>query len=136
MKQINLNLKWIPDFYFILVSILWYYLSVQSSETDSSRFVNFPAVIMIVVFHIQLFLNDQVLGKILAGISVFATLYIMYILATEIYDMHLTGESDYLYILKAGNLILVNFIMAYLMYSKYNFQEQLNPGFNQLGRND
>lgn len=136
MKQINLNLKWIPDFYFILVSILWYYLSVQSSDTDSSRFVNFPAIIMIVVFHIQLFLNDQILGKILAGITVFATLCIIYILATEIYDMHLTGVNDYLYILKAGNLILVNFIMSYLMYSKYNFQEQMNPGFNQLGRND
>lgn len=128
MKNIYFNLKWIPEFYFILVAILWYYISVHSQDNVSEHFVNFPAIIMIVVFHIQLFLNDQVVGKVLALITSIATLYLVFLLGNDIYGFLLAGENDYLHILKLGNLILLNFIMAYSMYIKYNgvAVEQLN----------
>lgn len=117
MKNLLSNLKWIPEFYFILVSLLWFYVSVNSQPSNYQGIVNFPAVILIVIFHIQLFLNDSSFGKVLSGIIVLATIYLIISFAGRFFNV-----SDYdskIFTLKLGNLILLNFIMAFLMYKKY-----------------
>lgn len=113
MKQFFLNLKWLPEFYFIMVSILWFYLSVNIQHSNS---VNFPAVILIVLFHMQLFLDDQKFGKILAVIVVLASLILMYILSRRILNTMQFDQNS----LGLGNLIILNFIMALIMYRKNN----------------
>jgi len=115
MKQFYLNLKWLPEFYFIMVSILWFYLSVNIHHSNN---VNFPAVILIVLFHMQLFMNDQKFGKILAGIVALGTLALIYVLSQRV-SMNFDQDSQ-IFALELGNLILVNLIMAFLMYRKHN----------------
>ena len=79
--------------------------------------INFPAVILIVIFHIQLFLNDSSFGKVLSGIIVLATIYLIVSYASRFFNV--TDFNSQMFALKLGNLILLNFIMAYLMYRKY-----------------
>jgi hypothetical protein len=115
MKQFFLNLKWLPEFYFIMVSIFWFYLSVNIEHSNS---VNFPAVILIVLFHMQLFMNDQKFGKILAGIVAIGTCVLFYILSQRIINSIKFDQDSQIFTLEIGNLIIVNFIMAFLMYRK------------------
>jgi len=117
MKQFFLNLKWLPEFYFIMVSILWFYLSVNIQHSNN---VNFPAVILIVLFHMQLFMNDQKFGKILAGIVAIGTFVLLYILSQRILNSMQFDQDSQIFTLEIGNLIIVNFIMAFLMYRKNN----------------
>lgn len=117
MKQFFLNLKWLPEFYFIMVSILWFYLSVNIQHSNN---VNFPAVILIVLFHMQLFMNDQKFGKVLAGIVAIGTFVLLYVLSQRLFSsMHFDQDSQ-IFTLEIGNLIIINFIMAFLMYRKNN----------------
>ncbi|MEZ4805167.1 MAG: hypothetical protein R2852_06720 [Bacteroidia bacterium] len=120
MKQFSLNFKWIPEFYFILVAILWYYLSTRPFVETHEHFVNFPAVLMILLFHIQLFLNDQILGKLLAGLVTIANIYLTYTLLTSWIDFYQFDQSSKILLLQMGNLILMNLIMSYFMYKKYD----------------
>ncbi len=118
MKNLLSNLKWIPEFYFILVSLLWFYVTVNNQPSNYQGMINFPAVILIVIFHIQLFLNDSSFGKVLSGIIVLATIYLIVSYSSRFF--HVTDFNSQMFALKLGNLILLNFIMAYLMYRKYN----------------
>lgn len=120
MKQFYLNLKWVPEFYFIMVSILWFYLSVNIQHTNN---VNFPAVILIVLFHMQLFMNDQKLGKVLAAIVAIGSFVLLYILSQRILNSMQFDQDSQMYTLGIGNLIIVNFIMAILMYRKHRISE-------------
>jgi hypothetical protein len=120
MKQFYLNLKWIPEFYFIMVSILWFYLSVNIQHSNS---VNFPAVILIVLFHMQLFMNDQKLGKALAVIVAIGSCILTYILSQRILNSMQFDQDSQIFTLEIGNLIIVNFIMAILMYKKHRIPE-------------
>lgn len=117
MKNLLSNLKWIPEFYFILVSLLWFYVTVNNQPSNYQSMINFPAVILIVIFHIQLFLNDSSFGKVLSGIIVLATIYLIVSYASRFFNV--TDFNSRMFALKLGNLILLNFIMAYLMYRKY-----------------
>ncbi len=117
MKNLLSNLKWIPEFYFILVSLLWFYVTVNNQPSNYQSMINFPAVILIVIFHIQLFLNDSSFGKVLSGIIVLATIYLIVSYAGRFFNV--TDFNSQMFALKLGNLILLNFIMAYLMYRKY-----------------
>lgn len=117
MKNLLSNLKWIPEFYFILVSLLWFYVTVNNQPSNYQSMINFPAVILIVIFHIQLFLNDSSFGKVLSGIIVLATIYLIVSYASRFFNV--TDFNSQMFALKLGNLILLNFIMAYLMYRKY-----------------
>lgn len=121
MKNIITNLKWIPEFYFILVSLLWFYLSVQNQDPNLQSAMNFPAIILIVIFHIQLFLNDSVLGKILAGITAIASIILIGTFANRFLSFSQFEYNEQMFTLKLGNLVLLNFIMAFLMYKKYNY---------------
>ncbi len=120
MKQFYLNLKWVPEFYFIMVSILWFYLSVNIQHSNT---VNFPAVILIVLFHMQLFMNDQKLGKVLAAIVAIGSFVLLYILSQRILNSMQFDQDSQMYTLGIGNLIIVNFIMAILMYRKHRISE-------------
>ena len=120
MKQFYLNLKWVPEFYFIMVSILWFYLSVNIQHSNT---VNFPAVILIVLFHMQLFMNDQKLGKVLAAIVAIGSFVLLYILSQRILHSMQFDQDSQMYTLGIGNLIIVNFIMAILMYRKHRISE-------------
>ncbi len=120
MKQFYLNLKWVPEFYFIMVSILWFYLSVNIQHSNT---VNFPAVILIVLFHMQLFMNDQKLGKVLAAIVALGSFVLLYILSQRILNSMQFDQDSQMYTLGIGNLIIVNFIMAILMYRKHRISE-------------
>lgn len=120
MKQFYLNLKWVPEFYFIMVSILWFYLSVNIQHSNT---VNFPAVILIVLFHMQLFMNDQKLGKVLATIVAIGSFVLLYILSQRILNSMQFDQDSQMYTLGIGNLIIVNFIMAILMYRKHRISE-------------
>ncbi len=120
MKQFYLNLKWVPEFYFIMVSILWFYLSVNIQHSNN---VNFPAVILIVLFHMQLFMNDQKLGKVLAAIVAIGSFVLLYILSQRILNSMQFDQDSQMYTLGIGNLIIVNFIMAILMYRKHRISE-------------
>jgi hypothetical protein len=117
MKQFFLNLKWLPEFYFIMVSIFWFYLSVNIENSNS---VNFPAVILIVLFHMQLFMNDQKFGKILAGIVAIGTFVLLYVLSQRLSSSMNFDQDSQIFTLEIGNLIIINFIMAFLMYRKNN----------------
>ena len=119
MKNLLSNLKWIPEFYFILVSLLWFYVTVNNQPNHNEGMINFPAVVLIVIFHIQLFLNDSSFGKVLTGIIVLATIYLIVSYASRIMTMDVYNYDSQMFALKLGNLILLNFIMAYLMYKKY-----------------
>ena len=119
MKNLLSNLKWIPEFYFILVSLLWFYVTVNNQPNHYEGMINFPAVVLIVIFHIQLFLNDSSFGKVLTGIIVLATIYLIVSYASRIMTMDIYNYDSQMFALKLGNLILLNFIMAYLMYKKY-----------------
>lgn len=120
MKQFYLNLKWVPEFYFIMVSILWFYLSVNIQHSNT---VNFPAVILIGLFHMQLFMNDQKLGKVLAAIVAIGSFVLLYILSQRILNSMQFDQDSQMYTLGIGNLIIVNFIMAILMYRKHRISE-------------
>lgn len=120
MKQFYLNLKWVPEFYFIMVSILWFYLSLNIQHSNT---VNFPAVILIVLFHMQLFMNDQKLGKVLAAIVAIGSFVLLYILSQRILNSMQFDQDSQMYTLGIGNLIIVNFIMAILMYRKHRISE-------------
>lgn len=122
MKNILSNLKWIPEFYFIMVSLLWFYLSVRNQDPNYQSIINFPAVILIVIFHIQLFLNDSILGKVLAAITALASIYIIINFSYRFMNFSSFDYNSQIFTLKLGNLVLLNFIMAYLMYIKYNKQ--------------
>lgn len=122
MKQLYVNLKWIPEFYFILVSILWFYLSVNIQHSNS---VNFPAIILIVLFHMQLFMNDQKLGKILAGIVALGSMVLVVTLSQKLLDTMQFDQDSQIVVLGYGNLILLNFIMAILMYRKHKYNSEL-----------
>jgi hypothetical protein len=98
-----------------MVSILWFYLSANIQHSNN---VNFPAVILIVLFHMQLFMNDQKFGKILAGIVALGSLALIYVLSQRV-SMNFDQDSQ-IFTLELGNLILVNLIMAFLMYRKHN----------------
>jgi hypothetical protein len=78
---------------------------------------------MIVVFHIQLFLNDRILGNILSVLAVLITLIICIPYFREIYAGFSGDPGSYMFALKAGNLILMNLIMAYLMFNKGRLRE-------------
>jgi hypothetical protein len=122
MKQFTLNFKWIPEFYFILVAILWYYLSTRPFVETHEHFVNFPAVLMILLFHIQLFLNDHILGKLFAVLVTIANIYLIYTLLTSWIDFYHFDQSSKVLLLQMGNLIIMNLIMSYFMYKKYDSQ--------------
>ena len=126
MKKIFNSLKWIPEFYFILVSVLWFYLT-HSSRDSSNSMINFPAILMIVIFHIQLFLNDQMLGKFLAGVIGFASIYMVYAVITEYNVFTDFNYNTQLNTLKIGNVILLNLIMALWMFNKYKPSEDNEP---------
>jgi hypothetical protein len=117
MKQFFLNLKWLPEFYFIMVSVLWFYLSVNIQHSNN---VNFPAIILIVLFHMQLFMNDQKFGKVLAGIVAIGTFVLLYVLSQRLLSSMQFDQDSQIFTLEIGNLIIVNFIMAFLMYRKNN----------------
>jgi len=119
MKSTQLNVKWLPELYFILVSALWYHYSVQNSGSVSGYVVNFPALMFIVLFHIQLFMNDQVLGRVLALATGAASVYLLYTLAVNLSLSRNFTEQSSMLLLKDGNFILLNFIMAYWMFSNY-----------------
>ncbi len=125
MKNILVYLKWIPEFYFILASLLWFYVSVQNQNPDYQSVLNFPAVIMIVLFHIQLFLNDHVLGKILAAMTAIGSLVLILNYSLNWIDFNNFDYSAQIMTLKLGNLALLSLIMAVLMYLKYK-----NPVMN------
>ncbi len=119
MKNILVYLKWIPEFYFILASLLWFYVSVQNQSQHVQSVINFPAVIMIVLFHIQLFLNDHLFGKFLAAITAIGSLALILTYSFNIIDFKHLDYSAQILILKLGNLALLSLIMAVLMYIKY-----------------
>jgi len=130
MKNLLSNLKWIPEFYFILVSLLWFYVTVNNQPNHYEGMVNFPAVVLIVIFHIQLFLNDSSFGKVLSGIIVLATVYLIVSYSGKILSMDVYNHDSQMFALKLGNLILLNFIMAYLMYKKYK-NVQVSPELSE-----
>jgi hypothetical protein len=120
MKQIYFNLKWVPEFYFIMVSILWFYHSVNFQHSNS---VNFPAVILIVLFHMQLFMNDNKFGKVLAGIVAIASMVLVFVLSQRIMSSMQFDQDSQLFTLEIGNLVIVNLIMAILMYKRHENAE-------------
>ena len=122
MKQFINNLKWVPEFYFILVSILWFYLSVNIQHSNN---VNFPAVILIVLFHMQLFMNDQKLGKVLAGIVSIGTLILVSMHYQNVTANVDGNQTSQFFLLGLGNLVIVNLIMAALMYRKHKYSEEV-----------
>ncbi len=119
MKQLLSNLKWIPEFYFIMVSLLWFYISVNQHGTRIDNFINFPAIIVIVIFQIQLFLNDSSLGKVLSGLTTLASVCLLVSFTSKLIHMASFDYSSQMFTLKFGNLLLLNFLMAFLMYRKY-----------------
>lgn len=119
MKNILVYLKWIPEFYFILAAILWFYDSAQNQDPGYQSFINFPAVVMIVLFHIQLFLNDHLFGKILATTATFASVYLIMSYTFNVVDFNHFDYSAQIMTLKLGNFALVNLIMSLLMFIKY-----------------
>lgn len=119
MKQIIVKLKWIPEFYFIMVALLWFYVSINHQDANDSNVINFPAIIVIVIFQIQLFLNDSSLGRILSGLTVLASVYLIVAFSGRFLNMHSFDYSSQLFTLKFGNLVLLNLLMAFLMYRKY-----------------
>lgn len=119
MKNIFVYLKWIPEFYFILAAILWFYDSAQNQDPSYQSFINFPAVVMIVLFHIQLFLNDHLFGKILATTATFASVYLILSYTYNVVDFNNFDYSAQIMTLKLGNFALVNLIMSVLMFIKY-----------------
>lgn len=125
MKNILPYLKWIPEFYFIMVSLLWFYVSVQEYNPQYQNTINFPAVLLIVMFHIQLFLNDYYFGKILAAVTTIASIYLILNYSYNYVNFSSFDYSSQIMVLKLGNLIILNFIMAILMYMKY--KKPLNP---------
>lgn len=120
MKNFVSNLKWIPEFYFILVSLVWFHISVQNQDPNVQSMVNFPAVILIVIFHIQLFLNDTILGKILAAVTILASFGVVVKFFGRFMSMEVFTQTELLFTLKLSSLVVLNCIMAYLMYKKYN----------------
>lgn len=119
MKQIKLHFKWIPEFYFILLGILWFYLSYQPASEQVNENLNFAAIIMIVVFQIQLFLNDRVLGKALSVlVTIGSFIACVYLLAGNAFADN--NMYSYKNILLAGNLLVLNCIMAYFQFRKYD----------------
>jgi hypothetical protein len=120
MKQIYFNLKWVPEFYFIMVSILWFYHSVNFQHSSS---INFPAVILIVLFHMQLFMNNQKFGKVLAGIVAIASMVLVLVLSQRIMNSVQFDHDSQLFTLEIGNLVIVNLIMAFLMYTRHENPE-------------
>lgn len=123
MKKIINHLKWIPEFYFILATVLWFYVSSGNPNPNYPNMVNFPAVLLIVLLHIQLFLNDYYLGKILAGTTTIASLYLIMNYSYKVIDFNVFDYSSQIQALKLGNLFLINLIMAVLMYLKYKKPE-------------
>ena len=124
MKQPYFILKWIPEFYFIMVSVLWFYDSITIEHSNS---VNFPAVILIILFHMQLFLNDLKFGKVLAGIVAIATIVLLVFLSQRIINSLKFDYDSQIFILGLGNLVIVNIIMATLMFRRYKRTEDSLP---------
>ncbi len=124
MKQPYFILKWIPEFYFIMVSVLWFYHSITIEHSNS---VNFPAVILIILFHMQLFLNDLKFGKVLAGIVAIATIVLLVFLSQRIINSLKFDYDSQIFILGLGNLVIVNIIMATLMLRRYKRTEDSLP---------
>ena len=119
MKHLVSNLRWIPEFYFILVALLWFYITVNQHGAAMDHVINFPAVIVIVIFQIQLFLNDSSLGKVLSGLTALASVFLLIAFIGKLINMPPFDYSSQVFTLKFGNLVLLNFIMAFLMYRKY-----------------
>jgi hypothetical protein len=124
MRQPYFILKWIPEFYFIMVSVLWFYHSINIEHSNS---VNFPAVILIILFHMQLFLNDLKFGKVLAGIVAIATIVLLVLLSQRIINSLKFDYDSQIFILGLGNLVIVNIIMATLMFRRYKRTEDSLP---------
>lgn len=119
MKQLLSNLKWIPEFYFIMVALLWFYISVNQHGAKINNVINFPAIIVIVIFQIQLFLNDSSLGKVLSGLTTLASVVLLISFTSKLMHMASFDYRSQMFTLKFGNLLLLNFLMAFLMYRKY-----------------
>jgi hypothetical protein len=125
MKKVISQFTWIPEFYFILVSVLWFYNSLNGQHPENATLINFPAVVLIVLFHIQLFLKDHSLGKFLAYTTTVVTLYIAiktFFVSPSILDFNMDSN---LTLLKFGNVILLNFIMSFWMYKNYNLEKNM-----------
>jgi hypothetical protein len=125
MKKVISQFTWIPEFYFILASVLWFYNSLNGQHPENATLINFPAVVLIVLFHIQLFLKDHSLGKFLAYTTTIVTLYFaikMFFVRPSILDFSMDSNIA---LLKFGNVILLNFIMAFWMYRNYNSNKNL-----------
>ncbi|MCC6817517.1 MAG: hypothetical protein IT245_01320 [Bacteroidia bacterium] len=131
MKNIISNLKWIPEFYFILASLLWFYVSVQGQNTQYQSVMNFPAIVLVVLFHIQLFLNDYYLGKALALITSIVSIYLIFNYSLNSINFSQFDYSSQILALKLGNLGLINLIMAVLMFLKYK-KPTLESEFSQI----
>lgn len=129
MKINTIKFHWIPEFYFILVSILWYYLCYEPAA-DGTQQVNFPALILIIAFHIQLFLNDETTGKLLSilvtVLSIAATI-MLYLQVPEV----TAGNETFQLTLKTTGLMLLNGVMAYLMFKKYSRSQTLEISDSQ-----
>lgn len=126
MKKITPLFNWIPEFYFILVSVLWFYSSLNGKSPDSVNMINFPAIILIVLFHIQLFLRDHVMGKFLVYLCSVASVYI---LVQFLISGNILSNFNYqsqVSMLKIGNIFILNFIMAALMYKNYKRSGEMN----------
>lgn len=123
MKKHTLKFHWIPEFYFILVSIFWYYLGFEPSA-DGTQQVNFPALLLIIAFHIQLFLNDETAGKVLSILVTVLSIAVTLVLYLQVPEETGYGETFSL-ALKAIGLMLLNGVMAYMMFRKYSMRQSL-----------
>lgn len=125
MKKVISQFTWIPEFYFIMASILWFYKSLNGQHPENATLINFPAVVLIVLFHIQLFLKDQSLGRFLVYTTTVATLYFaikLFFVRPSILDFSVDSNIA---LLKFGNVIIVNLIMAFWMYLNYYPEKNL-----------
>lgn len=124
MKRTLIHFHWIPEFYFILLGILWFYLSYQPAPDQANENLNFAAIIMIVVFQIQLFLNDRMLGKALSVLVTLGSIAVCMYLVSQI----LAGNSGKIFshsdLLLAGNLLILNCIMAYFQFRRYDAKRE------------
>lgn len=74
----------------------------------------------------QLFLDDRKFGKVLAGIVALGTVILLCILSQRILNSMQFDQDSQIFTLGIGNLIIVNSIMAILMYRKHNiFKSEL-----------
>ena len=111
----KLILKWMPEGYFLFLSI---WLIIDSYVNWEKTF--YPAIILLLILIFQSYKSSRVTGLILSWILGLISVYLIFALLSDLAKVPIFTLSSLQFLLIGGLIITCNIRMSLLMFKKYN----------------